>query len=192
MKISNYFLGNLDGMTDQRLLELYRTSNDAKYMAVLYARYLDMIYGLCLRYTPNAMEAEDYCQNIYIKLLDKMQKMQPDNFRAFLYTLVRNYCIDQTRKVIGKNVEIFPDRDMHLSVDPRQEGEDLNEKERVEAILTICLGELRDEQRACIKQFYFENRTYVNIAKQLNLQVSQVRSYLQNGRRNLKKCMDAK
>jgi RNA polymerase sigma-70 factor (ECF subfamily) len=154
----------------------------------LYQQYAALIYGWCLRYLGTAERAEDAGAEIFPILLSKAAEHEVTNFGSWLQTLVRNHCLMQLRR---------EKRDpLQLSEGPLMQMEGLGHQGGVEdrtdtRPLYRCMKQLREEQRQCIRLFYLQaGESYRSIAEQLNLSVGQVRSHIQNGRRNLKICLE--
>jgi DNA-directed RNA polymerase specialized sigma24 family protein len=64
------------------------------------------------------------------------------------------------------------------------------EKERQLQRLGHCMQQLNDEQRQTVKLFYIDNKCYNEITEVTGFEWNKVRSLIQNGRRNLKICME--
>ncbi|MBB4080057.1 RNA polymerase sigma-70 factor (ECF subfamily) [Lewinella aquimaris] len=176
-------------MTDLDHITRFQRSRKSGDLLPLYQRYAELIYGWCLGYLGTAERAEDAGAEIFTVLLAKLAKHEVANFRSWLQTLVRNHCLMQLRR---------EKRDpLRQSREPLMQSEELMHlPEEAEATpdtrpLHHCLKQLGEEQRTCIRLFYLqEGHSYQSIADQLNLSVGRVRSHLQNGRRNLKICLE--
>ena len=177
--------------SDDELLARYKKTGNQKWILKLFARYVHLIYGVCLRYSPDVREAEDMTMDIYAKVVDKAQSHNIKHFKNWLYVLSKNYCLEQIRKMTGRRIETFDPAFMQLrdEIHPIDEMVNLEFKERQFEKLEECLKSLNDLQRTSIRLFYYENKTYAEIAGLIEDEISQVRSYLQNGRRNIRKCM---
>ena len=70
-----------------------------------------------------------------------------------------------------------------------QEAED---KEFVLHYLKEGIGELKDEQRECIELFYLKECSYAEVASMTGFSLKEVKSHIQNGKRNLKNYITAK
>ncbi|MEL6142109.1 MAG: sigma-70 family RNA polymerase sigma factor [Bacteroidota bacterium] len=181
---------NLD---DAKLLARFQRSERAEDLTPLFERYLELIYGVCLKYLGSAQRAEDAGMEIFEHLLKKLPGQEITNFRSWLQTVVRNHCLMQLRKEKrdplrnSDELVMYSSPVMHL-IDEYSEGEDVRE-----AGLADCLAELNEVQRTCVRMFYLEEgHTYKSIAEQLQLEVGRVRSHIQNGRRNLRICIEQK
>lgn len=176
-------------MEDKELIEKYRTTKDQSFVAELYKRYMTQVYGSCMTYYKNTADAEDAVMEIYEKLTKKMLTSEIKYFKSWLYTVTRNHCLEKLRKVStheSKKSEaelMYYDDLIHL---------DNVEKESELTQLEACMDGLVDEQRRCVTLFYYEKKSYAEISELLQLGVGQVRSRIQNGRRNLKNCMERK
>ncbi len=154
----------------------------------LYQRYMELVYGVCLKYFKEPERAKDSVMLIFEELVSKLKKHEVENFRAWLHQLAKNHCLMQLRTPKNmKTVEFNPD------FVQSEENPHLNavlEKEENFRKLEDCLGTLSGEQQASIRLFYLEGKSYNEIVDQTGMEWNQVRSLIQNGRRNLKNCMD--
>lgn len=174
--------------SDAELTELYRKDGDLNVLALLYHRYMDLVYGVCLKYLKDPETSKDAVINIYEELIGKLKQHEVTNFKSWLYTLSRNHCLMHLRKEKGHaTVEIsdhFMQNEEMLHLDAvNQKEEQLNSMEK-------CLEQLSSEQKTCVTLFYLEGKCYNDITEQTGIEWNKVRSYIQNGRRNLKLCME--
>ncbi len=178
--------------SDDELLERYKQTKNQKWIAQLFGRYVHLIYGVCLRYSPDVREAEDLTMDIYQKVADKALTHNVRQFRSWVYMVSKNHCLEQIRKVTGQRTETFDPAFMQLKEDfhPIDELTENEAKEMQYEVMENCLKQLNHLQRTSIDLFYYKNKTYLEIAGIIEDEVSQVRSYLQNGRRNIKKCVE--
>lgn len=157
----------------------------------LYERYLDLLYGLCLKYLKSPEAAEDAVMSIFEQLPEKVKKHEIKSFRPWIYVLAKNYCLMQLRKKeIITPIEpaiMQSDESLHPLIE-----EDTQDREQVLQQLEDCIDQLQEKQKSCIQLFYLEGQSYKEVASKLGLEIGKVRSYIQNGRRNLKNCMESK
>jgi RNA polymerase sigma-70 factor (ECF subfamily) len=176
-------------LTDAELVLAYKQSTDINVVGELFNRYMDLVYGVCLKYLKNAENAQDSVISIFEELVVKLQKHEVDNFKAWLYTLSKNHCLMRLRSekkqtIVNFDVELMQsEENVHLN------GE--LEKEENFKKLDYCLGQLQNEQRKVIELFYLQSKCYNEIEEITGIEWNKVRSYIQNGRRNLKICMDS-
>lgn len=167
---------------------MYKQSADMKVLAELYGRYMDLLYGLCLKYLKDPEASRDAVMHIFEELVVKLKKHEVENFKSWLYTLAKNHCLMQLRT--PKNLKttefktdlVQSEEDLHLNGVLTREG-NLQKMER-------CLQTLSAEQKITIEMFYLQNKCYNEIAETTGIEWNKVRSYIQNGRRNLKICME--
>ena len=175
---------------DQELVSSYRRSKDLAILGALYQRYMDLVYGVCLKYLEEPETAKDAVMTIFEELAQKLHKHEVAHFKGWLYTLARNHCLMQLRSAKRIRVnELDPDRmqmtdDLHLNGVWEKEGQ-LNK-------LSKCMDTLSPEQKETIGLFYLQNKSYKEIEVITGLDGNRVRSHIQNGRRNLKICMENK
>ncbi len=177
--------------TDQELLIRFRETGDQAFLGQLYERYLELTYGLCLKYLEEENLAQDAVIEIYEALVRKLPEHQVQYFRSWLYTFAKNHCLMQLRRDGKKILQAF-DPAVMQSVDIRHLNEEEVRPDEQNAWLEDCMKKLSDQQKRCIELFYYQDKSYKEIAEMDGEDLGTVRSHLQNGRRNLRKCMDQK
>ncbi len=185
------FLKNISAQSetpdDLELIAAYRRTSDLNILAQLYQPYLDLLYGVCLKYLEDQEKAKDAVMEIFEELTQKVFKHEITYFRGWLYTLAKNHCLMKLRssgrvKVFSLDSELVQSaEDLHLT--------DKLEKEEQIGQLTRCIEKLSADQKTVIELFYLQNKAYKEIETITGLEWNKVRSYVQNGRRNLKLCM---
>lgn len=178
-----------DKRSDAELLAAYRQSGDSAPLGELYARYMELVYGLCLKYLQDVGKAEDAVMSIFEALLDKAKTHQVDNFRSWLYVVAKNHCLMQLRKA-KKNLTVSYEPEFMQSVDQRRHSIELETENGRTTQLETCLNRLAPLQKRCVQLFYLEGKSYKEIAEEEGHSLGSVRSYIQNGRRNLRICME--
>jgi RNA polymerase sigma-70 factor (ECF subfamily) len=175
-------------LPDKELVTLYRTSRNMEVLAVLFQRYMDLLYGVCLKYLKQPETAKDAVMQIFEELVAKLPKHEVDNFKSWLYTLAKNYCLMQLRTPKNlKTTEFNPDS-MQLEEEMHLNGIQLKEENLQK--LERCLETLSTEQKKSVELFYLQSKCYKEIAEETGIEWNKVRSFIQNGRRNLKICME--
>lgn len=148
---------------------------------------MPLVYGTCLKYLKNTSDAEDAVMDIYEKLRQKLLSADIKHFKSWLYVVTKNHCFEtlrsrKSRETKEKEVEnMYSTQVFH--------PDDVENKEQIK-LLHECLQKLSKFQKDCVDLFYFEKLTYMEIAQKLSIGYSQVRSNIQNGRRNLKLCLE--
>jgi RNA polymerase sigma-70 factor (ECF subfamily) len=184
------FIKNIShsALTDKELIELYKKSGDMEVLGELYQRYMDLVYGVCLKYYKEPETAKDSVMLIFEELVSKLKKHDVENFRGWLHQLTRNHCLMHLRT--PKNLKTV---EFRTEIVQNEENVHLNgvlEKEENFQKLEHCLGTLTPDQQEAIRLFYIEGRCYNEIVEITGQEWNQVRSFIQNGRRNLKICME--
>ena len=175
--------------SDERLITAYISTENASYVGELFCRYSDMIFGLCLKHLKNVQESEDASYELFELMISKLKTQQIMIFKPWLYRTATNFCIDKLRKS-KTNIIISLDDRFETVRDSLDISADFSEREALLARIDHCLKQLNDDQKVCIDLFYFQEKSYQDIAQQLNISWSTTRSYIQNGKRNLKICME--
>jgi RNA polymerase sigma-70 factor (ECF subfamily) len=174
--------------SDTDLLYLFKENHKADALGALYGRYMDLVYGLCIKYLKDRDLAKDAVLNIYEELTTKLKKHEVENFKSWLYTLARNHCLMYLRSPKNRPTTEFSAQLVHNEEETHLYVE--LEKEQQFDKLEKCLQTLNNEQQRSIRMFYLEQKCYKEIADETKMDVNAVRSYIQNGRRNLKICME--
>jgi RNA polymerase sigma-70 factor (ECF subfamily) len=173
--------------SDDELLRQFKATASQELLGQLYARYIPLVYGLCLKYLQQIEDAEDAVSDIYEELSRKIQRYQIDNFKTWLYSTAKNHCLQILRK---EKDRIFEEIDGNfMESDDFEYLIDVDEDKEKEDALNYCLDTLSEEQRQCIVQFFFDNLSYADIVKKNGFALNKVKSYIQNGKRNLKICI---
>ncbi|MEO6000833.1 MAG: sigma-70 family RNA polymerase sigma factor [Chitinophagaceae bacterium] len=185
------FLKNIStpGPPDLELVRAYKQSNDPKLMGVLYERYMELVYGVCLKYLKNTEESKDAVMQIFEELILKIHRYEIDNFRNWLYTLAKNHCLMQLRS--PKNIKTVEFNPLVMQSAENEHLDIVFQKEENLQKMEQCLQKLSTEQKESVELFYLQNKCYKEIADITGTDVSKVRSLIQNGRRNLKICIEA-
>lgn len=176
-----------DEHADIALLKKYRQTGDLSVMAQLYQPYMPLVYGVCLKYLKDEDACKDAVMQLFEELIDKVKKHEVKQFRGWLYVLTRNYCLMQLRS--AKKIDLVPvdevmENSFVLHPDDNGAGE-----ENIKA-LERCMEKLPVAQKQSINLFYYDEKCYKEIAEQTGYTLNEVKSYIQNGKRNLKICLE--
>jgi RNA polymerase sigma factor (sigma-70 family) len=184
------FLKNiLSADSDHELVRKYRSAGNIDTLGELYQRYMELVYGVCLKYMKEPEDAKDCVINIFEELIIKLKKYEVDNFKPWLYQLAKNHCLMHLRS--SKRNPINIDMDVvYLTENIHLDG--VSEKELQLTSLESCIEQLPAEQKTAIRLFYLEKKCYKEISESSGTDINKVRSFIQNGRRNLKICMEKK
>ena len=175
--------------SDLELIERYRNSHELRYVGEVYHRYTHLVFGVCMKYLKNEEDSKDAVMEIFEKLMEELKRHQVENFKSWLFSLTRNFCLMRLRKEKSarKNEEGyqkyeagFVDSDEWAHLFTEKQNGTLSEK------LSLGINTLKTEQKKCISLFYFEGKSYDQIAGETGYSQKQVKSFLQNGKRNLK------
>jgi RNA polymerase sigma-70 factor (ECF subfamily) len=183
------FLGKaIHEMSDSELVEVYKTSQDKELVGELYKRYMHLVYGVCLKYLKDRELARDAVMQLFEKLLTSLLQHQVTHFKSWLYVSARNHCLMYLRSVKGKAGEEISSFIMEKVEEAHlEEGEEL---ESNISKLEKCLETLSTEQKKCVQLFYLQEKCYQEVSSATGYDLLKVKSYIQNGKRNLKICME--
>jgi RNA polymerase sigma-70 factor (ECF subfamily) len=174
--------------SDEDLLLEFRQTGSQDVLARLYLRYTDLVYGVCLKYLKDSEAAKDAVMNIYTELLEKLARHEIESFRSWLHVLAKNHCLMQLRK--EKKMVTVEFQPAVMQSEDFSHLDNILSKEQEFKKLEKCLEGLPHEQKRSIQLFYLDNKCYNEIVEQTGMDWNKVRSMIQNGRRNLKICME--
>lgn len=180
---------------DPALIKQYLSTGDLYFLGVLYERYMHLVYGLCLKYLKDREKSRDAVMQIFEELANKVKHHEIRNFKSWLYVMARNHCLMQLRseKTERDQAEKYAaeQKDFMESQFLLHPDNEASVEEDIEA-LKVCIDQLKNEQQTCIRLFYIDEYCYAEIAKMTGFSLKKVKSYIQNGRRNLKICLEEK
>lgn len=179
--------------TDAELLNNFYLENDNQWLGVLLERYTLLLLGVCMKYLKNEEEAKDSVQQIFLKAITEVHKYKVEYFKSWIYMVAKNYCLMKLRNRKGKMMADLTENIVGITAEIQQDEKlQLLEKEKKLELMGAALQELGNEQKRCVTLFYLEKRTYQEISENTGYSILKVKSYIQNGKRNLKIILDKK
>ncbi len=175
-------------LSDDALIALYKKSGDLEVLATLYGRYMYLVYGVCLKYLQDEELSKDAVMQIFEELVVKLKIHEVKQFKSWLHVLSRNHCLMALRKSSKNKTVSLEDAFVentdfvHLNIDET--------KETQLTIMESCMESLPNEQRISVDLFYLQEKCYKEIAEITGYELQKVKSYIQNGKRNLKICIE--
>lgn len=177
-------------MTDQELLARYYDDHNNEWLGSLLQRYTLLLLGVCMKYVRDEEEARDCVQQIFVKVITELGKYKVEFFKSWIYTIARNYCLMKLRDQHGRSAEL---NDSLLAAWDDEQGKNRHvEKEQTLQWMGQAIEELGKEQKLCVILFYLEKKSYQEIADNTGFTLMQVKSHIQNGKRNLKIAIEKK
>ena len=176
-----------DDTADIQLLASYRKSGDLAVLGKLYQPYMGLVYGVCLKYLKDEEQCKDAVMQIFEELIDKVTRHEIKQFRGWLYVLARNYCLMQllsAKKYDVVGIDDVMENTIVLHPD------DTDDKEHTMKALERCMDKLPKAQKQSVDMFYYNNKCYKEIVDKTGYTLNEVKSYIQNGKRNLKICLE--
>jgi RNA polymerase sigma-70 factor (ECF subfamily) len=178
----------ISSLNDQEILLFYRKGRDTKLLGELYKKHALMVFSVSMKYLKIEDDAHDAVMNIFEKLLNELHLHEPENFKAWLYTMTKNHCLMILRKPIHEtSFDLKEKEDGFMEFDPFMHlSDETEEREHQLQLLEQALPELKDQQRTCIELFYLKGKSYEEISSIEKMNLNEVKSAIQNGKRNLK------
>ncbi len=172
-------------ITDQELLEKFHADHNNEWLGILLQRYTLLLLGVCMKYLKNEEEAKDSVQQVFLKVIQELHKYKVEYFKSWLYMVAKNHCLMKLRDRQGKIPTELTER---ITATPEEETDRqaLLQNDHTLDLMEAGLKELNREQQQCVTLFYLEKKSYQEITEQTGFSMLQVKSYIQNGKRNLK------
>jgi RNA polymerase sigma-70 factor (ECF subfamily) len=183
---------NIKSLTDNELIAKYKKTGDNSLVGELYKRYSHLVYGVCLKYLKNEEEAKDAVLQIFENLLEDLKKHEIQNFKSWLHSVSRNHCLMFLRKQQTKLKRVNEYEAVYQHEETFSAPFEVHRQEEKEVLLTkleeAMMG-LKEEQRVCIELFFLKEKCYNEVAQITGYDIKKVKSYIQNGKRNLANIM---
>jgi RNA polymerase sigma-70 factor (ECF subfamily) len=177
-------------ITDQELLERFYADHDNQWLGILLERYTLLLLGVCMKYLKDEEQARDSVQQIFLKAITELHKYRVEYFKSWIYMVAKNHCLMQLRDRPGKNTVEVKDNIPAEAIEGDKER--LISNERTYEYMSEALKELNADQQLCVTLFYMEKKSYQQIAEQTGYNMMQVKSHIQNGKRNMRILIEKK
>ena len=174
-------------ITDAELLQNFYTDHDNKWLGILLPRYTLLLLGVCMKYLKNEEDAKDAVQQVFLKVIHELPKYKVDYFKSWIFMVARNHCLMKLRG--NKTAPVELNENIFSAKDPDEGISTHLEKEKLLTDMQEAMKELSFEQQQCVTLFYLKKKSYSEISKMTGYTMLQVKSHLQNGKRNLKMLM---
>lgn len=179
---------SIEQYSDATLLDLYKKDKDTKWIGYLFERYTLLVFGVCMKYLKQVNDAKDATQQVFEKAFLEVNKYEVTYFKSWIYSIARNHCLMQLR---GKGIQT-----VFMETLPEDLGEDFNTQEIFNPSVHLfeqqienlgdAIAHLNQEQKLCIDLFYLQKLSYREIEEKTGFSFQQVKSHIQNGKRNLR------
>lgn len=177
------FKTHISKLSDIELIKAYQKENAQKFTAELFSRYAHLVFGVSLKYLKSEPEAKDLTQNVYTVIQKKLKTHEVTNFSSWLHQLTKNECLMGLRR--NKRIELVPLTENNLEEEDSHIDEKILLETKIETLLKE-LENLKPAQKECMKLFYLKKMSYREITSSTPYSEKEVKSYIQNGKRNLK------
>lgn len=172
----NEFNGLIDGCIN----------GDHKYQTILYKKYYNIILSICFRKLKNRLESEDLAQDIFLKVINKLDKFNGSSFQqlsVWISRLSNNHTIDFIRA--RKKTEDIDNIPKNLFSEVMDVTAIDNSEEIMSKDVKTAISNLPKQYKAVFELYYISNYSHQEIADQLNLNVGTSKSNLFKAKRKL-------
>lgn len=180
--------GRTNNLPDAELLQRFYSDGNNEWLGILLQRYTMLLLGVCMKYLKNEEEAKDAVQQVFLKAINELHKYKVAYFKSWVYMIAKNHCLMQLRSK-GRFTGEIDERTMAVADGPEEKNSHI-EKDRALSNMASALLQLNKEQQLCVTLFYLEKKSYQEIAETSGFTLMQVKSHIQNGKRNLKLIME--
>ena len=185
------FIQNISGrkeINESEILIEYRNTGNLQLLGNLYENYMPLVYGLCLKYFKDEEKSRDAVMQIFEELIPKLRIHQVNNFKSWLYTLARNHCLMAIRSSSKNDFVTIDEHFMESESVLHLNKEEIPEDRLI--LMEECMKTLSEEQHISVNLFYLEQKCYKEVSDMTGFDLKKVKSFIQNGKRNLKICIE--
>ena len=175
-------------ISDTELLNRFYADHDNTWLGILLERYTILLLGVSMKYMKNEEEAKDIVQQVFLKAIGELHKYKVEYFKSWIYMIAKNHCLMQLRNK-GRFTAELTEQNAATAAEPEDKNNYI-EKDKTLDKLALALQQLNKEQQQCVTLFYIEKKSYLEISQQSEFSILQVKSHIQNGKRNLKIIME--
>jgi RNA polymerase sigma factor (sigma-70 family) len=172
-------------------LERFHADHNNEWLGILLERYTLLLLGVCMKYLKNEEDAKDSVQQIFLKVIQELHKYKVEYFKSWIYMVAKNHCLMKLRDRQGKIPVELNEKQMSAPGEETDPGV-LWQNDQAFDMMEEALKELNDEQKQCVTLFYLQKKTYQEINEMTGFTMLQVKSYIQNGKRNLRIIIERK
>ena len=183
-------LQKINHIDDKELLNRFYSDYNNEWLGLLLPRYTLLLFGVCMKYLKNEEDAKDCVQQIFLKTINELHKYKVEYFKSWIYMIAKNHCLMKLRDKGKYTVEIT--EKMAGTPDTTEDRNLLIEKDNTLSNMQSALQQLNHEQQLCVTLFYLEKKSYTEIAAKTGYNMMQVKSNIQNGKRNLRLLLEKK
>jgi RNA polymerase sigma-70 factor (ECF subfamily) len=173
---------------DADLLQNFYKDHDNKWLGILLPRYTLLLLGVCMKYLKNEEDARDCVQQIFLKVINELHKYRVEYFKSWIYMIAKNHCLMKLRR--NKAIAVELNEQITLAINDNLNKTERIEKDKLLAKMQEAIEKLNPQQQQCVNLFYLQKKSYAEITEITGLTMMQVKSHLQNGKRNLKMMME--
>ena len=183
---------HLNRISDEKLVNRFRKTGDPGIIGELYYRYVHLVYGVSMKFLKDREESRDATMQVFESLFNKLKKQEIQKFRSWLYVITKNHCLMILRSKSHESTwdETYQLADEFMDFDNNMHPLGKEPLDSEHQVLNKCIESLSKNQKECIQLFYYKKKCYKEIAVLKQYKIKKVKSYIQNGKRNLKNCIE--
>jgi RNA polymerase sigma-70 factor (ECF subfamily) len=177
-------MARLQHISDEELFVRYKTEKSDACLNELWKRYSHLIKAAAMKYVKDREAAKDIEQQVMQKIVELPSDYSIEKFAAWIGVVVRNAALMSLREEKRMST-LSQELRTHEEDDEKVIDEDI---ERMEKKLTL----LNKAQQMCLRLFYLEDKSYREVGIISGYSQDEVKSHIQNGKRNMKNLLSKK
>jgi len=168
-------------LNDEELLQQILAA-DQNAFRILVDRYKAYVFAIILNLLPGSGDAEDIAQEVFLQVYRSLPDYQPQNFKAWLGKITLNKALDWKRSHSKYSQQDILEVD-YLADENESRAPDLLliRHENQNRLQEIC-SHLPPIYEQVIQEYYFESRSYADIAERSGISIKTVESRLYRAR----------
>lgn len=143
---------------------------DEQLLRQLHDAHAGVLYAFVSRYTDDRQLAEDVVQETLLRAWQRLDRLDTDDPRSYLFTVARNLLTDAWRARQRRPLEVDDSQVPTIAV------ADQTDRTLDSMLVAEALRRLSDDHRAVVEQLYFRGRPVADAARTLGVAEGTVKS----------------
>lgn len=179
-KTTKTIVRDLDLTSDESIIRAYKQTRKKRLLGPLFKKYNEKLFGLAYYYLSERESAMDSVMETYEVVLKSIDNKEITYYKGWILSICKNICLKKIRD--GKQFsELKEVSDTFMEND----ADEVYNDETIEKVLEL-IPQLKENQKVCVEAFYLQSKSYEEISALYGMSFKEVKSHIQNGKRNLK------
>ena len=185
--------------TDEDLMLSYRDGDEGAF-ETLYRRYEKPIFSFIYRMVLNAADAEDLCQETFLKVVRAKKKYRASSkFKTWLFHIALNLCRDRIRRMkfrshLSLNSPVFSQDSEEIQLqqpvcNPSSDPTKRAQSDEMKTLVQQAFTKLPEQERTVVILRQYHSLKFSEIAEIMNCPLGTAKSLNHRGREKLIKAL---